>query len=318
MMKVRLTWLMAVLVAGAISSSAIAQTGWNLALPDTLQVKSGVITLEDLATGPVPANARDLVIRAGLEPNTLVSVSRQDVLRRLVTAGLSSGVRMTGAPVCQVIVSGQELSLQELEKEVRRSIRALVPGATEGAPASWFELELPDLDLSADGKWSVELDRHETLGPGRNLVRVLMVNGNREEAFAVPVKFHQYGEVATIGHDLGKNNSLTTGLFNWQWRDLSEVPKSLAVGRESILGCSSARGLKAGRLLRMADMKKTPVVLAGDTVDLRVIRGQVCVTVRAVARQDGCLGQNIPVKNELTGRLVNARVSGPGFVEWRK
>lgn len=318
MMKVLSTWLLLILVAGAVCPSAWAETGWNLALPDTLLVESGVITLEDLAAGPVPANTRDLIIRAGLEPNTVVSVSRQDVLRRLVTAGLSSGVRMTGAPVSQVIVSGQQLSLQELAKEVRRSIRTLVPGASEGAPASWFELELPDLDLAADGQWSVELDRHEPLEAGRNLVRVRVVNGGREEAFAVPVIFHRFGEVAIIDQDLAKNNSLTMDLFNWQWRDLAEVPRSLAVGRESIQGCSSARGLKAGQMLRQADLKKTPVVLAGDTVDLRVIRGQVCVTVRAVARQDGCLGQNIPVKNELTGRLVNARVSGPGFVEWRK
>ena len=106
--------------------------------------------------------------------------------------------------------------------------------------------------------------------------------------------------------------------FTNQLQAVLSDAQSLAVGRECILGCSSARGLKAGHLLRMADLKETPVVLAGDSVDLRVIRGQVCVTVRAVARQDGCLGQNIPVKNELTGRLVNARVSGPGFVEWRK
>jgi flagella basal body P-ring formation protein FlgA len=318
MMTARFTWLLLVLVVCATGSSAWAQVGWSLSLPDTLQVKSGVVTLEDLAVGPVPGNARDLVIRAGLEPNTVVSVSRQDVLRRLVTAGLSSGVRMTGASVSYVVVSGRELSLQELEKEVRSSIRPLIPSATEGAPASWFELELPDLDLSADGQWSIELDRHDTLVPGRNLVRVLVINGDREAAFAVPVIFHQFGELATLGRDQAKNNSLTSEMFSWQWRDLSEVPKSLAVGRESIMGCSSARSLKAGQMLRQADLKETPVVRAGDSVDLRVIRGQVCVTVRAVARQDGCLGQNIPVKNELTGRLVNARVSGPGFVEWRK
>jgi flagella basal body P-ring formation protein FlgA len=317
-MIARLTWLLVILVVGAIGPAAMAQDAWNLSLPDTVQATSGVITLGDLASGPVPAGARDLVIRAGLEPNTVVTVSRQDVLRRLVTAGLASGVRMTGAPVSRVMVSGRELSLQELEKEVRRCIRELVPVATDGAPASWFELELPDLDLAADGEWKVVLDRHEPLEAGRNLVRVLVVNGSREEAFVVPVVFHRFGEVATISRDLAKNRSLTDELFSWEWRDLSEVSKSLAVGREGILGCSSARGLKAGHLLRMADLKETPVVLAGDSVDLRVIRGQVCVTVRAVARQDGCLGQNIPVKNELTGRLVNARVSGPGFVEWRK
>ena len=41
-------------------------------------------------------------------------------------------------------------------------------------------------------------------------------------------------------------------------------------------------------------------------------------TVRALARQAGCLGQIIPVRNEMNGRLVNARVLGSGSVEWRR
>ncbi len=57
---------------------------------------------------------------------------------------------------------------------------------------------------------------------------------------------------------------------------------------------------------------------AGDAVEMTVIRGTVTVTVRATARQPGCLGQTIPVRNELNGRLVNARVAGPGLVEWRR
>ena len=64
-----------------------AAGNWNLVLPDTVFLDDDVATLGDVATGPVPAGARDLVIRAGLEPNSVVEVSRQDILRRLVTAG---------------------------------------------------------------------------------------------------------------------------------------------------------------------------------------------------------------------------------------
>ena len=126
--KCKCLWLiLAVLAFQAASASALTAGSWNLALPDTALVSSGVITLGDLAEGPLPPGARDLVVRAGMVPNTVVSISRQDVLRRLVSAGLSSGVRMTGASQSRVIVSGRELSLQEMETEVRRSIQKLVP-----------------------------------------------------------------------------------------------------------------------------------------------------------------------------------------------
>ena len=79
------------------AAPVLAAGTWNLVLPDTVVVDGDVATLGDVATGPVPARVRDLVIRAGLKPNCVVEVSRQDILRRLVTAGLARGVRMTGA-----------------------------------------------------------------------------------------------------------------------------------------------------------------------------------------------------------------------------
>jgi flagella basal body P-ring formation protein FlgA len=70
--------------------------------------------------------------------------------------------------------------------------------------------------------------------------------------------------------------------------------------------------------LRQADLRDTPLVRAGDTVDLAVQRGSVVVTVRATARQDGVLGQIVTVRNDINGKLATGRVSGPGLVEWRR
>ena len=75
--------------------------------------------------------------------------------------------------------------------------------------------------------------------------------------------------------------------------------------------------MTAGDQLRAGDLKPIPAIRAGDMVDLEIQRGGLTVTVRGLARQAGCLGQTIPVRNELNGRLVNARVKGPGLVEWR-
>jgi len=317
-MNIRLTALVVIAVLTGTTVPPQAHGAWSLAMPDTLRVNDGLVTLGDLATGPVPTQARDLVIRAGLEPNTVASVSRQDVLRRLVTAGLARGVRITGPGSSLILCEGRKLTIPDLEKEVGKEIQHLVPSAWPGAPDSWFELELPVMDLSVVGNWVVERDRFEPMKPGRNLVRIRLVDGPRQEVFVAVATLHAFGEVGEIRREIPKNQALDEDMFLWEWRDLAEVNKALVVHRHDIEGCSSARILQAGKPLRKADLKKTPVIQAGDLVDLQVVRGRVSVTVRAVARQDGCLDQTIPVRNELTGKLVNALVVGPGLVKWRR
>ncbi len=311
-------FLVLIFVLLGTAGSAHAAGTWNLVLPDTVILNNDLATLGEVASRPVPAYAQDLVIRSGLKPNSVVEVSRQDILRRLVTAGMARGVRLTGASHCQLIFAGRELTNGDIQREVRRTIQPLVPPAVSDAPDSWFELDLPEIELSTTDVWNVETDRTDMLEPGRNLVRIRIVDGHREESFPATVTLHQFGEVGRISRNLARNQPLEESMFDWQWRDLADLDRGLAVHRTSVHGSSPTRNLKAGEYLRQADLKETPLILAGDLVELQVMRGQVAVAVRAVARQNGCLGQTIPVRSELTGRLVNARVAGPGLVEWRR
>jgi len=317
-MNRRVTWLVlgAVLVGVGTPANAVQQ--WRLSLPDTLVVSDGLVTLSDLAAGPVPAAAGKVVLRSGLAPNSVVTISRREILRRLVTSGLAGGVSLAGAEECHLVFPGKSMMPDDLEQDVRRVVQDLVPPAVPGAPDSWLELELPRLELGMVEKWQVETDRQQVLVPGRNMVRVRLVEGSREESMTVTVTLHMYGETGTAIRDIPRETPLSDGMFVWNWRDLAEVENGLAVGRSSIQGASPTRDLKADQGLRQADLKETPMIRAGDQVDLQVVRGQVAVVVKAHARQNGCLGQTIPVRNELNGRLVNARVAGPGLVEWRR
>ena len=310
--------LAAALILMVSAGPACAAGNWTLALPDTVVLDHDVALLGDLTSGPVPAQVQDLVIRAGLKPNGVVTVSRRDILRRLVTAGLARGVRFTGGEQCHLVFAGREVTPEDLHQQVTRKIQKLVPAAYPGAPDSWFELDLPPVKLAAAGTWHVECERKEQLAPGRNLVRLTVVDQDREESFPATITLHQFGEVGRTRADISRDTALEENMFDWEWRDLADLNRRLSVDRSSIRGASSTRDLPAGAFLRESDLKVTPIVMAGDPVELRIRRGQVAATVRAIARQSGCLGQTIPVRSEMTGRLVNALVAGPGIVEWRR
>ncbi len=307
-----------VLPSLVLPSLAQAARPWRIALPDTVELQGGKAFLRDISSVPVPAGPGRIVVYAGGAPNTVVSVSRQIILRKLVTAGLSSGVSFQGAETCQIVFSGRELNGEVLSGEIRRELQDLVPAAIPGAPDSWFEIEYGDQRLSTAGDWRVELGRRTQLKAGRNLVQVRVISGDKQESFNASVLLHKFGEVARAARNIPRDMPVTDAHFIWEWQDLATLPNGVSAGRTGLSGASTTHSIGAGDLLRDADLKETPLIMAGDAVELVVMRGQVAVTVRAFARQQGTLGQTIPVRNELTGRLVNARVAGPGRVEWRR
>jgi flagella basal body P-ring formation protein FlgA len=290
---------------------------WDLALPDTVQVNGATARLTDLAGGPVPPAAADMVVHAGGRPGTSVTISRQTLLRHLVARGLAGGVRFRGAEDCVLVFAGGQVAGGELAEAVRAVLQALVPASHPGAPDSWFELELPDSELAADEGWTVRCLRTEPLAPGRNPVRCELADAGRRTAFSVTAILHRYGEVAEARVAVGRNQTLLAEHFRWDWRDLAGVRGRPVVGREALGGTSAARSLAPGDMLLLQDLKATPVVRRGDPVELWLMRGGLAVRVTATARQEGCVGQVIPVRNSLSGQLVNARVAAPGVVEWR-
>ncbi len=314
-----MTLVRCMIVLTAVLGLAAPAAAWNLDLADTVVVDRDRATVADVAGGPVPAAAAGVTVLAGGVPGTSAFVSQRMILRHLVSAGVASGVRLGGARQCVIVFAGQQVGTGQLTDAARRAVQPLVPAARPGAPDSWLEIDIPERGLpAASDQWRVVVRRTQPLEPGRNTVRFELDDGVRSHAFPGTVVLHAYDEIGAARLKIDRGMPLDEDQFNWQWQDLATAPSGVAVGRAALAGASAARTLSAGDALRQSDLKDTPVILAGDAVDLRIIRGSVQVTVRCVARQPGTLGQTIPVRNELNGRLVNARVAGPGVVEWRR
>ena len=317
-MKVFASISVTVLTVMSLTSFAIAES-WVFSMADTVYVSGKEIHFSDLSQTELPASVAGICMGGNGAPGSSQQISRKRILRHLVTAGKASGVSFRGPSDCVVVRIGQSLDPHSLRPKIRRALQPFIPVGHPEAPATWFELELPDhLGASEGGEFTVRLANPVNFEPGRNHVSIEL-NGESENInFPVTVVLHQFRETACAKMKIKRGDSLEPHLFNWQWVDLAvKKQKSDFYGRESLFGVSSARTIKAGRYLHQCDLKATPVVLSGERVELLVERGTVSVSVQATARQEGSIGQTIPVRNELTKRLVNARVVAPGIVKWR-
>jgi flagella basal body P-ring formation protein FlgA len=80
-------------------------------------------------------------------------------------------------------------------------------------------------------------------------------------------------------------------------------------------GTRAARALAPGDVITARDVLRLPDVRSGDPVQVRVLVHAVEVRLEAVAAQDGRVGDDIRIVNPSSGRLLKARVTGPGSVE---
>jgi flagella basal body P-ring formation protein FlgA len=302
----------------ALGGGPTPATAWVCALPDSATVMGEVARLGDVALGDIPPAAAKLLILSNGQPDTTVPVSRQAVLRCLVSAGLAAGVTFSGPLQCRVHFAGSRLDAAELSEAMRALLDPLVPPAQEGAPAPWYELEPPVGGVPVSGAWELQLRQLGWLMPGRNQMRFTITDELGTADLGADVVFHACEEVARVQRPVRRDEALQQDMFQWEWADLAEGRQGRLMGRQALTEVCAARPLNPGQYLQEQDVKPVPVVRSGDAVDLRIVRGSVEVTVKAMARREGSVGQTIPVRNELTGKLVNARVIRPGTVEWRR
>jgi flagella basal body P-ring formation protein FlgA len=318
-------FLTALVVLTAVPAPASA---WTLRMREAVTLPAGEVRLADILAvasdtartlGPdrgLPPAAAELVVAAGGRPGQVVAVDRQLVLRRLRQAGLAHDVRCAEPAICRITFVGRTLVPGELRAWLQEELKVWLPAPPPGAPATWLEIEVAATHAAFAEPHPV-LEDPRPLAAGRNLVPVVVQDGERRVRLTTLVTCHLHGEVARAIAPIPRSSELKPEQFAWEWRDLSSADRGLLVGRQTLAGLSARRDLAAGQWLREPDVKTTPLVRAGQPVELRLARGAVMISAPAVARQDGSLGQTITVRNELNGSLMTGRVCGPGAVELR-
>jgi flagella basal body P-ring formation protein FlgA len=293
-----------------------ASVAWTVDLQEAMTLPARPVKLADLVPGPVPESAGQTVVAAAGRPGEQHTITRNLVLRRLVEAQLADGVRFTGATACRVTFGGSQLATSAVSGRVVEQLQTWLPEASEESPPSWCEIILPEASLTVATEWHVELIKPRPLQPGRNLLGVRLVDGQRSTRLNATIICHCFGQVPRAIQDIEQGAALAETQFQWEWTDLAQLPHGVVCGRKELVGQSARRAVAAGTQLRQADLRETPLVRKGQKIDLRLFRQGVTVVVRATARQDGCRGKIITVRNELNGELMTGRVAGPGLVEW--
>ncbi|MGK5023578.1 flagellar basal body P-ring formation chaperone FlgA [Janthinobacterium sp. RB2R34] len=97
-------------------------------------------------------------------------------------------------------------------------------------------------------------------------------------------------------------------------RDVTMVADSMA-SLDAVAGLSSRRSLRAGEVLREAQLASPMLVKRGAPVNIVARKEQVSVSMDGVAMDAGAQGEVIRVRNTSSGTVIRARIVEAGVVE---
>jgi len=288
-------------------------------LPRTVTLKSGTVTLGHVSVvhgeDATATSARTLLLGHLYSPDQHLTLTRQQVLSRLVCSGIdASSVRITGAEKVMIHRSATTITSDDIIVLAKRYIEKRL-GAQHQAVIT--PLRKPkDLRLG-DGQQRVQLvPRLVGRGtPSQVRVKVAaLIDGTEQASRDVLFRIQYPHRVAVTTEDLPADVTLTPAHFKIE-TELKGAPEPASW--KPPVGLITTRALPAGSQLTNRSISRPVVPVAIKRNEIVVIRIQhpgLTITTMGRALSDAQTGEVIKVKNADSNRIIVCRVQGDGTV----
>lgn len=131
----------------------------------------------------------------------------------------------------------------------------------------------------------------------------------------VPVKLQLFRTVLVANKPLQRGDGVTAADVRGEERDITRLGYGYIDGLEQMAGRLLSRPLGAGAVLAPAAFGGRQTVRAGDRVQLIARLDGIEVRASGVALGGGDTGARLRVRNDSSGRTIDAMVRDPGVVE---
>lgn len=149
---------------------------------------------------------------------------------------------------------------------------------------------------------------------GRQVVSIEITAPGHRESRQVAVEVRVEEPVLVAARALERGRAIEPADARIEVRDVTwEARRALRDPAEAA-GKRLRRPVAEGSVIGLDDLEEIPAVRAGERVRIVARLGGVEIAAAGEARASGAIGATIPVRNESSRRIVQARVAGPGEV----
>lgn len=121
--------------------------------------------------------------------------------------------------------------------------------------------------------------------------------------------------VWVTAHALDRDHAIEASDLQSRLVNVSELLRNFSPTTQSLIGFRTQMRLPIGELISQERLAKPLAVRKGEPVMMYARKDGFAATDRGEAQADGSLGAVIPVKNLTSGKIIQARVTGPNEVD---
>lgn len=123
-----------------------------------------------------------------------------------------------------------------------------------------------------------------------------------------------YETVIVLSRPVRRGEIITRQHLAIEKRDVSKLRGDFITQAEQVENKQAAHNAQAGAILGSRSFVEPRLIKRGDKIIINSIQPAFAIRMNGVAMMDGTKGQLIRVKNENSGRIINATVIEPGLV----
>ncbi|MBC7005324.1 flagellar basal body P-ring formation protein FlgA [Photobacterium sp. BZF1] len=120
--------------------------------------------------------------------------------------------------------------------------------------------------------------------------------------------------VAFAAKTLSKDAVITDGDIVLEPTDIATINREFFASKQDYLGLRALRQIRRGQQLSPSHLSPAYVVSAGDSVIIQASSGQFSANMQGTALEGGYEEQQIRVRNNSSGKVIQATVARPGLV----
>ena len=125
----------------------------------------------------------------------------------------------------------------------------------------------------------------------------------------------QLRQVVVARRSITRGTRITAGDVALTARKRSAGPERHFTDLTAVVGQIARSSIFAGRPVSLRQVRRSFSVKRGDKVKVRILTGSIHISMSGKAVQNGATGDDIKILNPISGRVIVARVVGPGLTE---
>lgn len=153
-----------------------------------------------------------------------------------------------------------------------------------------------------------------TIKAGRTTIGVRCNNAEKKWSIFTSAIIKTYQMVVVLSQPIQRGEIITRQQLAIEKRDVSNLREDFVTQIEQAENKLVTRQLDTGTILRLNNLAEPKLIKRGDKVVISTTKSEFSIKMSGIAMMDGTKGQRIQVKNQNSGRIINATVVEPGLV----